>query len=168
MTQLPEDIRFENLPKPTREVMAIIDEGFRSGLTQAEIQALIKKARGQGIRDDFLRQGIRFVRGDLNTNPPSDTKFISRGSPDLRRYEPSKGPILKNFSYQVAIINEDTDEIGGRLTVISDRLLDPDEVLDEAEESIKTEGLNRYAPEVLPDRFRLEIEVARRATEKVL
>ena len=164
MTTLPEDIRFEQLPDSARKFIAIIDEGTKQGLKQSEIQSNIKAANrsegepAQGIRDIYLTQAQRFVRGEEDVVPPADPRFVNLDKrPDPTRARRSKGALLRAFSYTVGIRDAETGDVVGGVQITSSSSKTARQIISEAEKSIKAEGLNVYADDV-PDEFELFIE----------
>ena len=154
--------RKRDLPSPTQKALRTIRKGVKRGLTQKEIQTSIRASLGKGIRDDFLRQGIRFVRGDKDINPPANPRFINREkSPDVNRIRKSVGQITRKYSYQVGVTTTDEDGnkiIIGGVTVSTSKRLSKKAALAEAFSSISESGLEAYTQEeILPDAFDLEL-----------
>ncbi len=159
--------RKKDLPAPTQKVLQTIKTGVKRGLTQKQIQTAIRKKTGTGIRDDFLRQGVRFVKGEDVINPPADPRFINkrtgvRQSPDPLRIKPSQGILTRKFSYKIGV--KTFDEKGkkvtfGGVTVSSSTRLTKAQALAGAFQSVAREGLKNYTKEeILPDEFFFELD----------
>lgn len=157
------------IPKPAKDVFDIIESGYRNGETQVRILDRIRQRKGKGIRDDYLRQALRYLRGDANINPPPQYKYIELGkSPNPERLRKATGITTRQFSYTVAIVQVDCetrepirDEDGeliydddgnspprrGHLGLSSSRRLTRQVILDEAMKMVDA-GIENYATDI--------------------
>ncbi len=165
------------VPRPARPFLNLISESLAAGLSQAEIQAKIKERKielaqkATGIRDDFLRQSIRYLRGEANINPPPQFRFIEKTkSPDPFRSREATGITTRRFSYRVGIFEVDEDgksvlekndqgelvpKRSGVVGISSSVRLSRQRILDEATKMVDL-GLEQYTEEI-PAQFRLDI-----------
>lgn len=164
MTSQFED-RFGNeVPRPAQRFLDLITESVNAGLTQSEIQARIREVKDiqgespTGIRDDYLRQAIRYVRGEENINPPPQYKYIEHGkSPDPQRLRQATGTTTRRFAYRVAIVDTGADEErhSGFVSLSSSQRLSRQQILDEAWKMID-QRLEQYVSPI-PNQYRLDI-----------
>lgn len=159
----------ERLSRSVRRNIEIISEGFDRGETKAQIQARIREATGRGIRDIDLGETLKFLRGEDITEPPQ-IKFTNIDkSPDPLRASLSKGPILRNFSYQVGIVNPETGEIIGGITVSSNTRRTKRDILSQAAMSVGAAGVEAYSDEDdIPDDFELQLISSLEASETII
>lgn len=156
----------EELPESAREFLGVIRQGIEEGLNKREIQERIaeaREARGEeprGIRDNYLTQARRFIQGQVDLNPPSDTRFINRDKDiDLSRGpRPSIEPVItRRYSYTVAIVDT-SENVRGAVQVTSSRILSEEEVIAQAEAFIEDQGLEAYVDDSVPEEFFLRID----------
>ena len=162
MTTESSDRFGHEVPASALPFLAVIRRAVNAGLTQAQMQERIKASKrarklpARGIRDDFLRQAIRFVEGVDNINPPPQYKFIERGkSPDTSRLRRAAGITTRQFSYRIGIRDTSTDEITGVIGISSSRRLSRQRILDEALKMIDG-NLEQYTSPI-PNQFALNI-----------
>lgn len=169
------------LAAPARDFIEVIGEGADRGETKDQIQARIrainkeagiinrKTGDGRGIRDIYLGQALKFLRGE-KIEPP-DQRFTNlEKSPDPTRAASSKGPILRRFSYNVGIIDKKTGElIKGGVTVSSDTRRSIADIKAQAEASVAANGIEAYLDEDgVPDDFELVVLSSLEASETIL
>lgn len=171
----------QSLSASVRENIEAITEGADRGEMKSQIQARIRainKAKGRlnrkrddgvGIRDIDLGEALRFLRGEDITLPPQ-IKFTNlQKSPDPQRAPLSKGPILRNFSYNVGIVNPATGEIIGGVTVSSNERRSHADIIAQASASIGSAGVEQYSDEDdIPDDFGLILLSSLEASETII
>jgi hypothetical protein len=139
------------LPRSVREHIEVISEGVQRGENKRQIRQRLKND-GRKIRDIYLLQGIRFLKGQ-EVNPPRNPRFVNTSkSPDITRSPLSKGPILRNFSYRVGIRDRKTGNFVGGVQVSSHEKLNKADIIAEAAKSIAASGINVYVDKI-PDDF---------------
>ena len=117
--------------------LGIIRGGVSQGLSSTAIQGLIRQTGQAGLRRTDLLQGIRHVRGIID----SGTRIRSVGFdrfPDPSRMEISRTTMLSEFSYDVRVRGTSRftgEQVDRFMTVRSDRNLTPRQILEEAQEA---------------------------------
>lgn len=147
----------------------VLVEGFVSGETKDETRARYELLTGQRISESHLNQARRFLTGE-ETRPVPQIKFTNlQKSPDPTRAPLSKGPILRNFSYNVGIVNPATGEIIGGVTVSSNERRSHADIIAQASASIGSAGVEQYSDEDdIPDDFELTLLSSLEASETIL
>jgi len=159
----------QQLSRSASDNIELISEGFQRGETNNQIQTRIREVTGSGIRDTSLTEALRFLRGD-DVRPPPDQRFTNLGkSPDPGRAPLSRGPILRRFSYNVGIVNTETGEIIGGVTVSSNTRRSILQIKAQATASIAAAGIEAYTEEDdIPDDFELNVLGSLEASETIL
>ena len=171
----------DRLSRSAQEHLELISEGFQRNETKDQIQARIrafnlergllnrKGEDGRGIRDQFLTESLRFLRGE-EIQPEPIQRFTNVGkSPDPRRAPLSKGPILRRFSYNVGIRDTATGKIVGGVTVSSNTRRSISNIKAQAAASIAARGVENYADEDdIPDNFALDVLGSLEASSTIL
>lgn len=118
--------------------IGIIRGGVARGLSSTQIQGLIRQTGQTGLRRTDLLQGMRHVRGIVD----SGTRIRSVGLdrfPDPGRMEISRTTMLSEFSYEVRVRAFDRRQgrvVDRFITIRSDRNLTPRMIQEEAQLAI--------------------------------
>lgn len=179
MSEQFQDQHGHEVPRSAQPFLHLITESLNAGLTQAEIQDRIREAKEAadqkptGIRDDYLRQAIRYGRGEENINPPPQYKYIEQDkSPDPFRLRDATGTTTRQYAYTVAVVELNDKEnvvidddpssptFGqplrlGHMTISTSQRLSRQRIIDEAQKMVD-QGMERYTAQV-PSQYRLDI-----------
>jgi hypothetical protein len=118
--------------------LSAIQGGVARGLSSTAIQTLIRETTGTGVRRVDLLEAIRSVRGIAESGLRVQNIRKDR-FPDPARMERAKTRILSNYSFttEVSGVNRFTGvKETSHLTVRSNRLLTPNEIISEAKEAV--------------------------------
>lgn len=149
--------------------IGVLTQGFSPGETKAETRARFESETGQRIRDSHLTRA-RLVLSGEERQPAPQIKFTNlQKSPDPTRAPLSKGPILRQFSYTVGIVNPTTGEIIGGVTVSSNTRRSKADIMAQAAASVGSVGVEAYSDEDdIPDDFELTLLSSLEASETIL
>lgn len=134
--------------------IGIIRAGVSRGLSSSGIQSLIRSTGQAGLRRTDLLAGMRHVQGIESSASRIRSVTLDR-FPDPSRIEIAKGPMFRNFSYDIRIrgfhreLNRMVDRF---ITVRSDINMTPRMLQDEAQRVLDE------APEQVTERYPIDIE----------
>ncbi len=118
-----------------RTNLSLIRGGVDRGMTSNQIQGLIRATGQTGIRRTELLSGIRYLKGIADSGVRVRNTPLDR-FPDPSRMTIAKGPMFRNFAYEVRMqgFSHLDGEVRSRfITVRSDRNLTPRQIQAEAQ-----------------------------------